>query len=196
MFFDFFKKGKVKVSQKDSEKENSILEIDTAISNGDKMEQGIPEAYYGKIANHLDSIIPSEWCEIVMYGEELGDNATASFFFKTEEGCKYIASGKIPDLYKIDKNIYFNLIFELCDIMKQLKAEQVKQGMKEWKTIAFYLNRDYKFKVEYEYEISMDVGCYERNIYWSYNKLGIIPEDDFAREILNGYLKENHRETV
>lgn len=196
MLFDFFKKGKTKVSQKEFEKENSILDIDTAISNGDKMEQGIPEAYYGKIANHLDSIIPGEWCEIVMYGEELGDNATASFFFRTEEGGKYIESGKIPDLYKIDKNIYFNLIFELCDIMKQLKAEQVKQGMKEWKTIAFYLNRDYKFKVEYEYEISMDVGSYEREIYWSYNKLGIIPEGDFARDILNVYLKENHRETV
>lgn len=36
MFFGFFKKGKTKVLQNDSEKENSILEIGKAISNGDK----------------------------------------------------------------------------------------------------------------------------------------------------------------
>lgn len=36
MFFDFIKKGKTKGSQKDSGKENSLVAIGKAISNGDK----------------------------------------------------------------------------------------------------------------------------------------------------------------
>lgn len=155
-----------------------------------RMNEKLFVPYYSKIANQLNCIIPGEWSMIVLYGEELGDNRTASFFFKTEESGEFIAGGKIPDIYKIDKNIYFRLVLELCEQIKELKDEFIRQGLQEWKSITFYLDKNFKFKAEYEYDIPIEVGSYERKIYWAYNKLGIIPKDDFEKQILNEYLKQ------
>ena len=151
------------------------------------MNEKIFEPYYGKIANQLNCIIPGEWSTIVLYGEELGDNSTASFYFKTEENGEFIGGGLIPEIYKVDKDIYFELMLELCKQIKELKDEFIKQGLREWKTITFYLDRNFRFKVEFEYDIPMEVGSYERQIYWAYNKLGIVPKSNLGKKILNEY---------
>lgn len=144
--------------------------------------------YYSKIANQLNRLIPVEWREAALYGEELGDNRTAEFFFKTEDGGEYIPGGKIPDIYKVDLNTYFKMTTELCGYIKELKNEFMRQGMQEWKAITFLLDQDFKFKIEYIYDVDMKVDSYERGIYWAYERLGIIPKSDFEKKILDEYL--------
>lgn len=119
------------------------------------MNEKIFEPCYGKIANQLNCIIPGEWSTLVLYGEELGDNCTASFFFKTEENGEFIDGGMIPDIYKINKDIYLELMLELCEQMKELKHEFIKQGLQGWNAIRFYLDKNFRFKVEFDYDIPM-----------------------------------------
>lgn len=163
---------------------------DNKQERGRKMNEAAFVPYYSKIANQLNCMVPEEWSTIVMYGEELGDNRTAVFYFKTEEDGEYIAGGNIPDIYKVDKDIYFELILELCGQIKELKDEFIRQGLPEWKTITFYLDKNFKFKAEYDYDIPMEVGSFERITYFAYDKLGIMPKSNLGKKILNEYLEQ------
>ena len=87
------------------------------------MKEDLLVPYYSKIANQLNDIIPVEWYDIVLYGEELGDVRTAMFYFRTKENSEYIAGGKIPKLYNVDSRIYLSLISQLYEQIKELKHE-------------------------------------------------------------------------
>lgn len=75
-------------------------------------------SYYEKIANQLNSIIPSEWNEIAMYAEELGDTRTFLFYYKKDSDSEFIYSGNIPELYGVSRKVYFELLKELSMIVK------------------------------------------------------------------------------
>lgn len=147
--------------------------------------------YYQSIANKLNEIMPVDWDEIVMYGEELGDVSTACFYYKPKGQNNYRFSGRIPDDYSVDCNIYFDLIDELMEINKALWEEFVKAEVPDWKTITFRLYRDYHFNINYKYDIDTEIGDLERVIRWAYDELGIIPEDDFGKKLLNEYLHKD-----
>ena len=152
------------------------------------MKEDMFAPYYLKIANQLNSIMPVEWYDLVLYGEELGDNRTAQFYFRTEENGEYIRGGKIPDLYGVNQNIYLGLMSELYLQIKELKQEFLRQGLPEWKTMTFWLDCNFKFKTEFSYDIDMKTGSYERGIYWAYKTLGIVPQDSFGKSVLDEYL--------
>jgi uncharacterized protein (TIGR01741 family) len=146
--------------------------------------------YYSDIANKLDRIVPVEWHEIVMYAEELGDVRTAHFYYTIIKGGEYKHSGKIPDDYGVDTKIYFRLIKELSEIVNKMWLEFVSAGEEKWTTVTFRLDNEYKFKIRYGYEINREIGSYERGVCWAYEELGIIPEDDFKKKIVEEYLED------
>lgn len=152
-------------------------ETETPKSNGkpDKMDESKFIPFYQAIANKLDEIVPDEWDEIVMYAEEFAGTATASFYYKKQKDEKYLSGGKIPDNYGVDTKIYFGLMQELIISVKNLKKEFIGQNQQEWKSLTFYLKNDFKFRVEYSYEIDEEADSYERQIYWAYETLGIEP---------------------
>lgn len=117
--------------------------------------------FYQEIANQLDEIVPGE----------------------------YIFSGKIPDDYGVDEKIFFKLVFDLSKKVQNLKKEFIKQNQREWKVLTLYLKNDFTFRAEYSYEIDEEVGRYEREIYWAYETLDIVPKDDFDKKILDEYLQ-------
>lgn len=45
----------------------------------------------------------------------------------------------------------------------------------------FYLDDNWKFKIEFEYEIDKEIDTYERLIRLAYNKLGIIPNETMPK---------------
>ena len=124
-----------------------------------------------------------------MYAEEFAGTATASFYYKKQRDEKYLSGGKIPDDYGIDTKIYFTLLQEIIVNVKNLKKEFTGQNQQGWKSLTFYYKNDFKFRVEYSYEIDEEVDSYERQIYWAYETLGIEPTNNYAKTILNKYLE-------
>ena len=57
-------------------------------------------------------------------------------------------------------------------------------------TLTFWLNSDFKFKIDFAYEINMEADSYARGVYWAYKTLGIVPQDSFERQVLNEYLSK------
>ena len=70
-----------------------------------------------------------------------------------------------------------------------MQKEFIKQDQREWKVLTFYLKNDFTFRAEYSYEIDEEAGRYEREMYWAYETLDIVPKDDFDKKILDEYLQ-------
>lgn len=146
--------------------------------------------YYSKIAEKLDEMIPTEWDKVVLYGEEVGNVSSVSFYFFTDNSNKVHHSGDIPQEYNVSKNIFKSLLRELVEINKNLWLEFKVSDEPTWCFFTFYLDSDWKFKVKYGYERNNEIGRLEREIRWAYDELGIIPKDEYEKKLLEEYLKE------
>ena len=148
--------------------------------------------YYQSIAEKLDEIVPVEWDEIVMYGEELGDVRTACLYYKQKGKDEYRSGGLIPSDYCVDADVYAELIYELMHINKKLWKEFLDADVSTWEAFTFHLSPDYHFKIKFGYKINREISDYEREIIWAYNELGAIPKDVFSKKILEEYLAEKN----
>lgn len=144
--------------------------------------------YYAEIANQLNEIIPVEWKRIIMYAEDLGDSSSVSFYFYTKEDKNIHHSGNIPEDFSVHRNIFRKLLRELRGTIKNLRNEFDKENEKLWYTLTFVLEEDWKFKVKFGYEIDNEISCFEREVIWAYNEIGLVPKGEFGREVLEKYL--------
>lgn len=146
--------------------------------------------YYNAIAKKLDQIIPVKWDKISMYAEEIGNVRSVSFYYYTDNGKKVHYSGNIPEEYNVNEEIYDSLTDELVAINKKLWLEFKNSGEPTWYALTFHLDCDWKFETKFSYERNTEIGKLEREIRWAYDELGLVPEDEYEKTLLNGYLKE------
>ena len=153
------------------------------------LDEKILEKYYQQIAEKLDEIVPVAWDRIVMYAEETGESSSVCFYFYTDNCTKVHHWGDIPEEYNVDWDIVDSGMDELQIINKNLWLEFIDAGETPWYTLTFDLDKDWRFKVKYGYEIDLDVSPLEREIRWAYDELGIIPREDFEKKLLDEYLE-------
>ena len=148
--------------------------------------------YYEEIANKLDEMSPVEWTKIAMLAEDLGTSCAAGVYFFTKDN-KIYYNHNIPEDFNVDEEVYRKILDELLEINGRLREEFINFGIQPWKLLSFILNEDWSFKLNYEYEIDEDIDYMERKIIWAYEELGIIPEGEFSKSILEEYLEEKEK---
>lgn len=146
--------------------------------------------YYSRIAEKLDEIIPVEWNKISMYAEEIGDVSAVCFYYYTDNCKKIHYSEDIPEECKVSEKIYDSLSDELISINKELWFEFKNAGQPTWQALTFNLDYNYKFNAKFNYEINHEIGPLDRIIRWAYDELGLIPQNEYEKELLEEYLKE------
>lgn len=146
--------------------------------------------YYSRIAEKLDEIIPVKWDKISMYAEEVGDVSSVSFYYYTNNCMELHYSGDIPEECSIDEGIFDSLTDELAAINKELWLEFKNAGESTWCSLTFSLDCNWKFQAKFAYEKNNEIGRLEGEIRWAYDELGIIPKDEYERELLEEYLEE------
>lgn len=146
--------------------------------------------YYQAIAQNLNSIIPVKWNKVVLYAEET-DYSECTFFYFYTNGDEIHHSGDIPEEYHINENVFSKQLRDLFKAIRSLWEEFRNAGVETWKVITFHLEDNRRFKVKYSYDLNMEIGDYDRQIRWAYDELGIIPEGDYGKKLLNEYLHEN-----
>lgn len=146
--------------------------------------------YYSEIAGKLDEIIPVKWDKISMYAEEVGDVSSVSFYYYTDNGMELHHSGDIPEECNVDEEIFDSLTDELIAINKKLWLEFKNARESTWCSLTFNLDCNWKFQAKFVYERDNEIGRLEREVRWAYDELGIVPEDEYERELLEEYLKE------
>ena len=156
------------------------------------IDEKVLEEYYGEIANKLDEMIPVEWTKIAMLAIDSGISRSAFFYFYTTDGMAHYGSA-IPDEYNVNQRIYGHLHSELAKINAELRKEFVKAGVDPWESMTFILNTDWSFNIDYSYETNIEIGKFERRVIWAYEELGIIPEEEFSKSILEEYLEEKEK---
>ena len=157
------------------------------------IQEEILEYHYGEIANQLNQMIPVEWAKIIMQAIDIGTSASVYFYFYTLDNRAHY-SNAIPDEYHVNQEIYNNFVSELIDINSEFREEFVKANIEPWESMTFILNADWSFQIGYEYDIDKEIDDYEREIIWAYEELGIYPEYEFKREILEEYLEKKRKE--
>ena len=148
--------------------------------------------YYEEIANKLDEMSPVEWTKIAMLAEDLGTSCAAGVYFFTKDN-KIYYNHNIPEDFNVSEEIYNEILHELWNINRSLREEFVKAGVDPWESMTFILNTDWSFNIDYSYETNIEIGKFERRVIWAYEELGIYPEDEFEKGILEEYLEEKEK---
>ena len=148
--------------------------------------------YYEEIANKLDEMSPVEWTKIAMLAEDLGTSCAAGVYFFTKDN-KIYYNHNIPEDFNVSEEIYNEILHELWNINRSLREEFVKAGVDPWESMTFILNADWSFNIDYSYETNIEIGKFERRVIWAYEELGIIPEEEFSKSILEEYLEEKEK---
>lgn len=79
-------------------------------------------------------------------------------------------------------------LFKVSNTIRELRNEFIKQGMQPFNALNFHLDNNFKFNIEYQYEINTAIGGVEREIIWAYEKIEIKPDSKYGLQILNEYL--------
>ena len=148
---------------------------------------------YGKIAEILDGMIPDDWKKIYLYGEVLEDSRMVYFYFKRKSDDEVVYCHDIPTRYNVDKNIYREILRELIICVNQLHDEYKENNDKVWTNLTFTLECDGSFNIKFNYEdnVQSKYTINEKQIIWEYEVIGLEPEDDENKELINNYIKNN-----
>ena len=79
----------------------------------------------------------------------------------------------------------------LVDIIQELNLEYKENNESVWTNLTFLLDNTGKFNIKYNYDdiLNSDFTAGERQIIWEYEVLGIEPEAEQYKEMLNKYLE-------
>lgn len=146
---------------------------------------------YERLANKVNDIIPDKWEKVWLYGEVLDDSSEVYFYFYSKTHKKIVYSHDIPDEYKVSDEIYEDLLFELADIIQELNFEYKENNESVWTNLTFLLDDTGKFNIKYNYDdvLKSEFTATERQIIWEYEILGVVPEAEQYKKMINKYLE-------
>lgn len=151
--------------------------------------------YYARIANHIDSMIPTEWEKVYYLGEVEKDKLSWSsvFYFIDKKDREIVKAHVIPEKYNVPEEIYQQLLEELNTLLLSLydSFEEFEKGF--WEQISLEIDNTGNFHVDYFYDKihNKSDSQAKREIIWAYNTFGLKPNDGtYLRKILDKYLME------
>ena len=149
--------------------------------------------YYSAIADKLNELIPIDWTHVVM--RTLVDDGWSSttFYFYNEDG-KVYHWGDIFEELGADEDEFDECFDELSELNEAF-WEEFEDEDDVWTSFTFDLTSDGRFKVEFDYDaIDYDIGGTAREVRWAYDRLNLIPGDDYEKKLLREYYKEKYGE--
>lgn len=146
---------------------------------------------YGKMANHINNMIPVDWEELYCMGEvseKYGMN-TVVFYFKEQGKEDFVRSYDIAKIYNESDEIHVNWKAELRTIAVEMNQCFKEYEQELWDRFTLTLDSTGAFNIDFEYDIiNENSGSpLEREVIWAYENLGYvfynqhpghIPEDE------------------
>ena len=151
------------------------------------MEERLNEIY-GKIAETLNDTIQEDWNKVLLYGRILEDVREAFFNYYPAGSDESIYSHDIPELFEIGEDEYRKMWYQLLDNLSELWQEFKNNGQKQWTNLTFILESNGKFKIDFDYTDLSNANDSERHLIWDYKYLGIMPEDEDDKQIVDWYI--------
>lgn len=100
---------------------------------------------YGLIANELLTVLPSEWQEVIFYGE-LSEGGFSFDYYVAIEGSSFTQCFKLEGLKRTDIMNTFRKIYSII-----LPSWKSLDKDKQWSNFTFILSEGGNFKAEFDY---------------------------------------------
>ena len=152
------------------------------------MEEKI-NSLYNKIANILNETIPEEWDKIYMYAEINEDMQRTFFNYYPKGSNESVYSLDIPEVFEVSEEEQDQLRYQLSDFLTELWQEFKDSEQEVWTNLTFILESTGKFKIDYDYTDLSEASPRKQHIIWDYKHLGIMPQNDKDKKIIEEYLK-------
>ncbi len=155
------------------------------------MESSKMNEIYLDVASNVNNLIPVEWEKVFLYGEVMYDSETVYFYFISKTNRELVYSLDIPRKYNIERRTYNTCSDLLYDSILDLHNEYEKHNEKVWTNLTLILENTGKFNIEFNYEdiYNSEFNDIERQHIWEYEVMGIVPELEEHKEIIERYLK-------
>lgn len=152
------------------------------------MEEKLNQIYQ-KIASTINETIPEEWDKVFIYGEITEDMQKTFFNYWPKGSNKSVYSLDIPELFDISEDEQDELRYQLIDELTELWEEFKNNEQGVWTNLTFILESSGKFKVDYDYTDLSETSPRKQHILWDYKYLGIMPDDEKDKKIIEDYIK-------
>lgn len=146
------------------------------------------DSLYNEIASLINDIIPTKWDKFFFHGELKETDGGEVYFFYTLpdnlENIKYCYF--IPDDFKVDRNIYDELIEEVFSLLIKLQEVFKTNDQELWYSFTMVVDSELKMQANFDYidwSIS-NFGPTDRKDYFQYKYIGIEFKDDQTNELM------------
>lgn len=147
------------------------------------------DTLYSKIARIITKMIPEKWSKVYLFCAKEEDTQQSFFYYYPTTNDKPVYSLDIPEMFEMNDDQYEDLKDQLFDYLENLWMAFKQNGNEPWTTFTMNFDDSGHFQSEYGYE-ELKFGPFQRRLIWEYNHLGIVPTDDYAKEVLEEGLKE------
>lgn len=155
------------------------------------MESSRMNEIYHDIASNVNNLIPVEWEKVFLYGEVLYDSERVFFYFVPKANHELVYSPDIWRKYNMERRTYNTYSDLLYDSILDLHNEYEKHNEKVWTNLTLILENTGKFSIEFNYDdlYNSEFDDIERDHIWEYEVMGIVPELERHKKIIERYLK-------
>ena len=141
------------------------------------------EPMYLNIGQQVNQIIPEPWDEVLLYSEVTEESNRTYFYYYPHIKETPIYSLDIEEMIDIDEYEVNRKLHQLYEYLKELWVETKNLKQQQWTNLTLELNSDGKFDIDYKYNNLVNEDSYEQQIIWEYEKLGLVPNEDRARDV-------------
>jgi len=153
---------------------------------------------YNQLAKQTISMIPDKWQKIYYLGEvEKGMASCSSVFYYVDSTGRIIECNEIPEVYKVPKSIFLDLMAKLNRILLEIYECFQNNEQDLWEQLTLFINSEGKFKIDFEYNVMNDDdgGQVMRETLWAYKTFAYKPkEGTYMRKLLEKWIKEHDKE--
>ena len=148
---------------------------------------------YGKMANHINNMIPVDWEELYCMGEvaqEDGSNSVV-FYFKEKDGEDFIRSYDIARIYNESEEMHKNWKSELRSMIVEINQCFKDYEQEPWDRLTLKLDSTGAFNIDFEYDVTTGTfgGPVEREVVWAYENFGYVFSSPYHKKLLDKHIR-------
>ncbi|WP_010531721.1 immunity protein YezG family protein [Lentibacillus jeotgali] len=121
---------------------------------------------YQEVANILNSMIPEEWEEVLLYAEVREGFSQVYFYYYPLNSVEPVYSLDIDEVFDIDSSEFNAMDQNLDDCFRRLWEEFKMQDQAPWTYLTFMLDNTGQMKISYSYEDVSHLGPAEKRKSW------------------------------
>jgi uncharacterized protein (TIGR01741 family) len=148
------------------------------------------EKLYQQIGKTIVEMIPEEWEKVYLYAEVSEGFSYVYFYYYPVNHSSPVYFLDIPEKFHISDTEFDEIKHQLFEEFVKLWDTFREHNQEPWTNLTLFLDSSGKLKIHFDYEDLSHASPRKRRIFWRYQYLGIVPENQRDRSFIDEYLKQ------